>query len=401
MENRNIQPKQYLVHESNIEKLEKKLTTIMNKCNKYDVSFNYEKVGETFLPDEDGLSTRYIIIETSGVVRHEDWVFVGTVDHRGEDGNIIRQYNLDVEVPKRFYYTDKICEHCNTKRSRNHTYIVYNEHTGEWKQVGKTCLKEFTRGLDAEDVARCLMWFEEIEAGYHCSSPSAVRYLPIQEVLLYAVECIKHFGYQKADSEYPTKERCYEYFKVYNNMPIGLASGIVANIRDTMNSIHFNPKTDANEDLVNNCIEYVLNSEDDSCYMHNLKVLCKSGYVTFSDFGLVVSIVPTYNKYVEKQNRIKKDQESYSSSKYVGNINERIDIPVESCECVYSRDTLYGVQYLYKFISLNGDVLMWSTGNCVDVEDVKSIKGTVKSHEEFRGVKQTFLTRCKVEIGRE
>ena len=37
-----------------------------------------------------------------------------------------------------------------------------------------------------------------------------------------------------------------------------------------------------------------------------------------------------------------------------------------------------------------------STSNWVDVDNVVSITGTVKSHEIYQEVKQTWLTRCKI-----
>lgn len=39
---------------------------------------------------------------------------------------------------------------------------------------------------------------------------------------------------------------------------------------------------------------------------------------------------------------------------------------------------------------------IWKTSKCFDEESVKTIVGTVKEHSEFRDVKQTVLTRCKV-----
>ena len=42
---------------------------------------------------------------------------------------------------------------------------------------------------------------------------------------------------------------------------------------------------------------------------------------------------------------------------------------------------------------------MWKTQKGIDGEvcDLFKVKGTVKEHSEYRGEKQTTLTRCKVE----
>ena len=40
---------------------------------------------------------------------------------------------------------------------------------------------------------------------------------------------------------------------------------------------------------------------------------------------------------------------------------------------------------------------MWDSSSGIHDIPIKSITGTVKKLDEFRGVKQTWLTRCRVE----
>ena len=67
----------YYIHESNMDRLTKRLTTIQNKCNKYNLSFKFETVGEEYreVKLEDGTSAvqKYIVVETEGSLRHEVW----------------------------------------------------------------------------------------------------------------------------------------------------------------------------------------------------------------------------------------------------------------------------------------------------------------------------------------
>lgn len=64
-------------------------------------------------------------------------------------------------------------------------------------------------------------------------------------------------------------------------------------------------------------------------------------------------------------------------------------------------------QYLHKFKDESGNVFVWKTGSPIFIQDgddyrpVKvsekvSLKGTIKEHGNFKGDKQTVLTRCKV-----
>lgn len=64
-------------------------------------------------------------------------------------------------------------------------------------------------------------------------------------------------------------------------------------------------------------------------------------------------------------------------------------------------DSMYGPKYLHKFRTEGGDILTWfasgsSGAGRDDVGKTFRIVGTVKEHSEFRGVKQTVLTRCKL-----
>lgn len=62
-------------------------------------------------------------------------------------------------------------------------------------------------------------------------------------------------------------------------------------------------------------------------------------------------------------------------------------------------ESYYGYSNIYTFRDENCNKLVWFTKtNIPFVEgDHLKIKGRVKSHEEYKGTKQTILTRCKIE----
>ena len=399
--------KKFYIHEENIERLEKKLRTIQRKCNKYGAEFHYARVGEEFIENEETKEiNHYIIVEASGLVKHSDWTFIAVNDHREGFGNVIRAYVQDIEIPERFYHTDaSLCEHCNTRRRRKDTYIIHNEATDEWKQVGKSCLKEFTDGLDAEEVARYMQWFEVLEGGFGYSGPTKRKWYKVEDLLLYATECVKHFGYQKSE-EYrrTTKERVWDYYLLVEE---GRAFTFEESrvLKEEMDEVNFVARTEENVKAVEEMLNWIRNQEDSisigDSYMQNLLTICKDAYCTARDSGILVSLVPTYRRYLKKladdQKREEVNNAEAKTSNHVGQVGDKLDIAVDAWTCVYRRDSIYGVQFLYKFIDIDGNVLMWSTGNFIDDEaKIKSIKGTVKSHEEYNGVKQTFITRCRI-----
>lgn len=144
----------YAIYEGNLDRLEKKLKRIFNKCKAYGCDFHYEQTGEEFreLKDEKGnkYTARFVLVEAEGTAVINDWEFVAELEHT-EKGNIITGV-AGIEVPERYYTTTPVCEHCNSKRYRKNTYIVRNKTTGEFKQVGKSCLCNHSKGFDESKI---------------------------------------------------------------------------------------------------------------------------------------------------------------------------------------------------------------------------------------------------------
>ena len=171
----------YTIPVENIEALRAKAEQIAKKAKRYGVTIHYAEVGEEvreeeaktgcftgsyYLPREGEQTARkeyhkYIIVEVEGVARANGWEFAGVIEHT-EGGNICRTFE-GVELPEHFSTCPPYCEHCKTTRRRKDTYLVKNTTTGEIKQVGKNCLKEYTDGLSLEAVGFTLQWLKTCE----------------------------------------------------------------------------------------------------------------------------------------------------------------------------------------------------------------------------------------------
>jgi len=84
------------------------------------------------------------------------------------------------------------------------------------------------------------------------------------------------------------------------------------------------------------------------------------------------------------------------ASVYVGDKKDRIEFDAHVVG-VYGSEGFYGHTDIVKFRDLAGNMFTWFASGYTGLEreDRISIKGTVKQHDEYRGVKQTVLTRCK------
>lgn len=389
----------YEIFEGNMERLETKLTRIANKCKKYGCDFTYKKIGEVYreLVDENKqkYTAKFIQIETEGTAIINDWQFIASVEHT-EKGNIINRV-CDIEVPERYYIGKPICEHCNSKRYRKYTYIVRSLTTGEFKQVGKSCLNDFTHGLSAEAAARyislydCLITGEEPYEGCHIE-----RYIDIKEALQFIAETINKFGYVRTqDCGRSTASRAYDYYLTYNNQAHRY---IRESCKQEMQEVNFNHITPEVLDTVSKALDWVLSQDETNNYMHNLKTVCLLPYVRQKNFGILASLFPSYSKelaYQAKKEAEAKERTEETASEYVGAIKDRITVSVSSITCVTSWVTDFGTTRIYKILGTDGNVYMWKTGNLLD-DTIKTLVGTVKAHNEYRGVKQTEITRCRV-----
>lgn len=392
----------YRIYEENMERLEKKLTRIKNKCNKYGCDFHYEIVGEEFSKQdptaEDSPVLRYVIVDVEGEAKVNNWKFVASIEFT-EKGNIIDRINNEIEVPDRYYTSEPICEHCNSKRRRKSAYIIVNTETNEFKQVGSSCLADFTHGLSAEGVAAYIQMYDElIKVEEPLQGGSYIRYYNTAKYLRYVFECVNKFGYSRSCDEYPTAKRANLYYSLDNGLLSRMDKRALEEIKDEMEAVDFNPNSKEITELTEEALKWISSQEETNNYMHNLITACSLEYINSGNFGIVASLAPTFNRDLERQAaeraRLEELKKAQAYSEHVGSVGERITIKVDSFKVLTSWATQWGETYMYSFTDVEGHTFIWKTAKYIS--KCSSLVATVKSHNEFRGIKQTEITRAKV-----
>lgn len=393
----------YFIHEANIEKVEDRISKIEKKCKKFGCTFNYERVGEEFrnvsdIPGQPNIQ-KFIEIEVEGVAVINDWELVAKIDHE-PGGCIISKVDFDAQIPEKYMLSDYcVCEHCNSNRRRKVVYILRNMQTGEFKQVGSSCLKDFTGALDAENAARYFSFFDELvenDGVYIAGSGSP--YYKIKDYLRYCVECVDKFGWYNSSSQYSTANRAWDYFayKELNMSGMRKASEIEAEMEDA----NFDASEEHHGAKVDSIIEFVKNMEDASSYVISIKSLANSDYFRSKFTGFVASMVICYNKEVERREAERKQKEAAENnpSKFIGNIGDKLEADFNEFDIVTSWEGYYGITWVYKFVTTDGNILIWKTSKWIPSDETKKghVKFTVKDHNEFRGINQTEVTRCRI-----
>ena len=152
-------------------------------------------------------------------------------------------------------------------------------------------------------------------------------------------------------------------------------------------------------------------------YLYNIRTCARAGSIDGKLLGYVASIVPAYLRHMEREVARKRENEGRALSKFVGAVGDKLlDIAVT---VLAQRDFTsdYGTSTLVTFADDAGNRYKWwsSCGGLsvkVDQDGINydplyqgevrraelgekvRIKGTVKKHEEYKGCKETVLTRC-------
>jgi hypothetical protein len=403
----------YMIFEGFIGELEKKMRQVEKKCARYGVAFVYRQTGaEEYRDIKDNEGTlhklRFVEVEAEGKAQMGDWMWLASVEHTAE-GNLIHSPR-DITVPTKYYTSDGYCEHCNSNRARRYLYLVGNVKTHEVRQVGRTCVRDYTHGLNAEMIALCASMndmFAEAEEripgfgfGFNC-----FEYYDVEMVVRFMCETIRLFGYvpKGQDDNWATAARA----EAYMNVALGHARFFYdlkqyEAAKQEMEKVGFDANSAQATADAQAALAWIMEQDDSrSTWTHNLKTLVKLGEVTTGQYPILASLIPAWNKSLAREAERKAKAAAVANSKHVGEVGDRITFEVASTEIVTSWATDYGMAWLVKFVSKDGNVFMWraSSLNALpdDFAEIKAIKGTVKSHDEFRGVKQTFLSRCKPE----
>ena len=317
------------------------------------------------------------------------WQLLGIKERLGDDA--IYRGN----IPDEYKNANFDCQHCNTHRRRNKVAIIRHIDSGETKQVGYACLSDFI-GCDLGAFGALIKGLDEIVAsqdyyGGFSYSSGKCWYYNVNQYLQIAYNCIVNYGYVKPNNDYYDDE-------------ITTPERISNAYSDKTDEYVDSDKVDS--DLIDKIKQafYDFAKSHPSDFNHNVYTVLQQTCVDCK-YARFLHFVPTFylNKIkweARKQEAEAKKQAFMAtlSNEYAGSVGDKIT--TEATLTRYSMfDSDYGVMYVYNFKDVQGHVLVWFTKKAitaVNEGDTITIKGTVKKLSEYKGIKQTVLTRCKV-----
>lgn len=340
------------------------------------------------------------------VFAENNWAFGGSVEPSGVDGKNFVNVNLSGKdlgfiVPTRYFSSNPCsCDYCKTDRKRNKTYLVVNRETGEWKQLGKECLKLFVAGIDVDAIATFESFIKEAECAANPGDEffynRRFKFVKVADALALACAVYRERGYLATrDSVGNSNDLCNKNIVQRKlTQQYGCDSdflNITNSTRDKIDAITFKADINAAKDAIGD-VEQL----PDDPYYNNLKVVVANEYIPLNKLGLLVSIPKAIERYKEEKKRQEEKERLAAESNYLGSVGEKISVNFVSGREVACCETQFGLLHIYEFKDANGNAVVWKSSSSKDIPESGTVTGTVKAHEEYNGIKQTIILRAKI-----
>ena len=344
-------------------------------------------------------------IPDEAVFAENNWAFGGSVEPSGVEGKNFVNVNLSGKdlgfiVPAKYFTANSCtCDYCKTNRKRNKTYLVVNRETGEWKQLGKECLKLFVTGIDVDAIATFESFIKEAEdaanPGDEFFYNRRFKFVKVADALALACAVYRERGYLATrDVAGNSNDLCNKNIVQRKlTQQYGYDSDFLNITNSTRGKIDVMTfKTDINVEDVISDVEQL----PDDTYYNNLKVIVENEYVPLDKLGLLASIPKAIERYKEEKKRQEERERLAAESNYLGSVGEKISVNFVSGREVACCETQFGLLHIYEFKDANGNIVVWRSGSGKDIPESGTVTGTVKSHEEYDGIKQTVILRAKI-----
>lgn len=345
-----------------------------------------------------GESRTYIVIDTtiSGEAPHYGgWEFLAAVDAisttDGEDFILRTAPGVDAASVDRNTLTAGFCDHCKAIRAnRIYTFLVRNVETGEVKQVGKSCLRDFT-GHQGRPVFVDLDSVIDDITDFLGSFPhSPLEYTP-ETLVAIAWAASRAYGWK------PGSHGGYTTAMAVSDYLFGTTKA-ARKVRDDLS-----PEVPAATTKAKEIISALLSGLDTtSDYTINLAAALRGVSVSRRHFGIVVSAVAAYERMIGDRIRTAAEAKTKAESTYAGTVGDKLTITGTITRAL-AVDTSFGYHEstsMLFIIEAGTTVLKTVTKAAWAFEanqgDTVTITATVKGHQEYHGTRQTVVTRPKL-----
>lgn len=335
-------------------------------------------------------------------ISHAGWTFLAACDRTPETGTMVVRTAPGIDL-EGWRPEPGLCDHCGLVRQRNTTYIVGDE-AGQRLQVGSTCMEAF---LGIKPVGLWSMTFDlddlkEGDEGEWAASLATRQYLSLRTFIaeVLAVSDRGRRFISRSAAAYSDDSATVDTIDAILR-PINARDPRAAIERDEAQA-----KVD--EYLSDGTVDEVLAAgrtiEGTGDYPTNLRAVLEGAVISLKHRGIAASAVSVWTRGKKKEAEAQTAEKTLAEMPegYFGELKERLRDIKATVTYVYGYYNYFGgverPATIVTFTTDEGYVLCWKASKDVDVEVGQRVlvTGTVKGFDEFRGVRQTGLTRAIV-----
>lgn len=289
------------------------------------------------------------------------------------------------------------CEHCNTHRKRKLSYVLQDNESDDIKQVGSSCLEDFT-GVDPAaalflakvyDFVKVVDCYDDFENGSFSGKASAFA---TDEYVTRVLFLTERYGF--VSSTKAKDEGCQATYDLAHQL-----DSLLRNDSDVLQS--YLDQHSRHRETAQTIIDWYAVKEPADSFERNLKLLLAAPDVLMDrkHMAFVAASVPSYNRHLKKL--LADKSVSDKPSEHVGAKGEKRIEPVK-LEGIFSFDSQFGETFRVNMRDEAGNKLSWKTANppqqlrevgAVGLPFVAQFK--IKDHGEFRGSLTTEVSHLK------
>lgn len=315
------------------------------------------------------------------------WEFVAVIRHitGGNEFHVVPTVEGELELAD-YAFAAKNCDHCNQNRVRNATYLLRSTEDGTLKQVGSTCLGDFTGYNDPHAAARAceniFKMFHTFE-GYSRMVPRTTKTFFLAEWMAFVAQSLRiDGGWASRATAGPNstadkaKTRIIEFVKQNDEIEV---------------------PTPADWDKGAEVIEWVRELDPQgNDFLEGVKsAMASDDSLTEQDMGRsAASFIAMWKAQAEALKA-----ETQATQDYMGVKGDKVTFEATLDRTGQYRGD-YGLSTIYNFTGTDGNKAVWFSSNDLGltIGDSYIVTGTIKKQDVDRmsGDKVTAVNRCKV-----
>lgn len=367
------------------------------KAERAGIEERFEYTTETYMKskkDNQGFDTyeeRVKLVLNRPTLQHDGWNFAGTMSW-DEEAGLITRMAPDQELiskPKA-----SLCDVCKKVRHRTDTYIVQKD--GEQFQVGSNCLKRF---MGIKPSGLWMMDFDlEVKEGHDDfaseGGSNARERRSSLEMVSIGLAVVENNGWvSRSAAQYGDKTATADHVDTFLHM-------IPKTVEHRNENEQLRARAAELKEEAEEILEEAKNIEGDGDYAQNLRALANSETVTSRNVPLLLSAIAAKHKNDER----KIQKEVNKTSVWIGTKGEKLPERSVTVENIKHIDNNFGYNAkpsrLVTMRDNDGNVFKTFYSGNAEIEDGTTYNlksSTVKDHKEWNDVKETMLTRIKLE----